>query len=160
MIYDAIKKLVQYGIEKDLITQEDANYTINRLLEILDLDEYIEPEQNYENINLETTLMEILDYSVEKGLIDDTIINRDLFDTKLMSVLVPPPHEVIEEFKKLYLQSPERSTDWYYKFSQDTDYIRRYRITKDIRWQTETEYGNLDLSINLYVFFKSIDCDF
>lgn len=149
MIYDAIKKLVQYGIEKDLITQEDANYTINRLLEILDLDEYIEPEQNYENINLETTLMEILDYSVEKGLIDDTIINRDLFDTKLMSVLVPPPHEVIEEFKKLYLQSPERSTDWYYKFSQDTDYIRRYRITKDIRWQTETEYGNLDLSINL-----------
>ena len=93
--------------------------------------------------------MEILDYSVEKGLIDDTIINRDLFDTKLMSVLVPPPHEVIEEFKKLYLQSPERSTDWYYKFSQDTDYIRRYRITKDIRWQTETEYGNLDLSINL-----------
>ena len=149
MIYDAIKRLVQYGIEKDLITQEDANYTINRLLEILDLDEYIEPEQNYENINLETTLMEILDYSVEKGLIDDTIINRDLFDTKLMSVLVPPPHEVIEEFKKLYLQSPERSTDWYYKFSQDTDYIRRYRITKDIRWQTETEYGNLDLSINL-----------
>lgn len=149
MIYDAIKKLVQYGIEKDLITQEDANYTINRLLEILDLDEYIEPEQNYENINLETTLMEILDYSVEKGLIDDTIINRDLFDTKLMSVLVPPPHEVIEEFKKLYLQSPERSTDWYYKFSQDTDYIRRYRITKDIRWQAETEYGNLDLSINL-----------
>ncbi len=149
MIYDAIKKLVQYGIEKDLITQEDANYTINRLLEILDLDEYIEPEQNYENINLETTLMEILDYSVDKGLIDDTIINRDLFDTKLMSVLVPPPHEVIEEFKKLYLQSPERSTDWYYKFSQDTDYIRRYRITKDIRWQTETEYGNLDLSINL-----------
>ena len=149
MIYDSIKKLVQYGIEKDLITQEDANYTINRLLEILDLDEYIEPEQNYENINLETTLMEILDYSVEKGLIDDTIINRDLFDTKLMSVLVPPPHEVIEEFKKLYLQSPERSTDWYYKFSQDTDYIRRYRITKDIRWQTETEYGNLDLSINL-----------
>lgn len=149
MIFNAIKQLVQYGIEKDLITPEDTNYAINRLLEILNIDEYIETEQTFENINLENVLKEILDYAVEKGLIEDSIVYRDLFDTKIMSVLVPPPHEVIEEFKRLYLQSSENATDWYYKFSQDTDYIRRYRIKKDLRWQTATEYGLLDLSINL-----------
>ena len=149
MIFNAIKQLVQYGIEKDLISPEDTNYVTNRLLEILKIDEFIEPEQNYDNINLENTLKEILDYAVEKGLIENSIVYRDLFDTKIMSVLVPPPHEVIEEFKRLYLQSPRKATDWYYKFSQDTDYIRRYRVKKDVRWQTATEYGLLDLSINL-----------
>ena len=149
MIFNAIKQLVQYGIEKDLITPEDTNYVINRLLEILNIDEYIDPEQTFKNINLENVLKEILDYAVEKGLIENSIVYRDLFDTKIMSVVVPPPHEVIEEFKRLYLQSPRKATDWYYKFSQDTDYIRRYRIEKDLRWQTATEYGLLDLSINL-----------
>ena len=149
MIYEAIKQLVQYGIEKDLITPQDINYSTNRLLEILHLDEYVEPEQHFENINLESVLKEILHYAIEKGLIENSIVYRDLFDTKLMSVLVPPPHDVIEKFKELYLQSPEAATNWYYKFSQDTDYIRRYRIEKDLRWQTETEYGLLDLSINL-----------
>ena len=149
MIFDSIEKLVQYGIEKDLITPQDKNYVINRILEILNLDEFIAPAQNYENINLETTLKEILDYAVEKKLIEDSIVYRDLFDTKIMSTLVSPPHEIIEEFKKLYLDSPQKATDWYYKFSQDTDYIRRYRIEKDLRWQTDTEYGKLDLSINL-----------
>ena len=141
MIFDSIEKLVQYGIEKDLITPQDKNYVINRILEILNLDEFIAPAQNYENINLETTLKEILDYAVEKKIIEDSIVYRDLFDTKIMSTLVSPPHEIIEEFKKLYLDSPQKATDWYYKFSQDTDYIRRYRIEKDLRWQTDTEYG-------------------
>lgn len=149
MIFDSIEKLIQYGIEKDLITPQDKNYVINRILEILNLDEFIAPAQNYENINLETTLKEILDYAVEKKIIEDSIVYRDLFDTKIMSTLVSPPHEIIEEFKKLYLDSPQKATDWYYKFSQDTDYIRRYRIEKDLRWQTDTEYGKLDLSINL-----------
>lgn len=149
MIFDSIEKLIQYGIEKDLITPQDKNYVINRILEILNLDEFIAPAQNYENINLETTLKEILNYAVEKKIIEDSIVYRDLFDTKIMSTLVSPPHEIIEEFKKLYLDSPQKATDWYYKFSQDTDYIRRYRIEKDLRWQTDTEYGKLDLSINL-----------
>ena len=141
MIFDSIEKLVQYGIEKDLITPQDKNYVINRILGILNLDDFIAPAQNYENINLETTLKEILDYAVEKKIIEDSIVYRDLFDTKIMSTLVSPPHEIIEEFKKLYLDSPQKATDWYYKFSQDTDYIRRYRIEKDLRWQTDTEYG-------------------
>ena len=149
MIFDSIEKLIQYGIEKDLITPQDKNYVINRILEILNLDEFIVPAQNYENINLETTLKEILNYAVEKKIIEDSIVYRDLFDTKIMSTLVSPPHEIIEKFKKLYLDSPQKATDWYYKFSQDTDYIRRYRIEKDLRWQTDTEYGKLDLSINL-----------
>ena len=149
MINTAIKKFVQYGLEKDLIDFTDKNYVINRILEILNLNEYKEPEEDFQNIDLEGTLKEFLDYAVSKGLIEDTIVSKDLFDTKLMGALVPMPHEVISEFKKLYLQSPQNATDWYYKFSQDTDYIRRYRIKKDLKWQTQTEYGLLDLSINL-----------
>ena len=85
MIFDSIEKLVQYGIEKDLITPQDKNYVINRILEILNLDEFIAPAQNYENINLETTLKEILDYAVEKKIIEDSIVYRDLFDTKILA---------------------------------------------------------------------------
>lgn len=149
IIFNAIEKLIQYGIEKDLISPLDKNYVTNRLLEILNLDEFIDSNEKYENINLEETLKAFLDYAIENQIIENSIVYKDLFDTKIMSTLVAPPHEIIENFKKLYLESPKKATDWFYEFSQDTDYIRRYRISKDIRWQTETEYGTLDLSINL-----------
>lgn len=149
MIYEAIKKLIIYGIQNDLITAEDKNYTVNRILEVLHLDEYEEPETEFININLERVLKEILDYAVEKGLIEDSIVYRDLLDTKIMGCLVPPPHDVITWFDELYSHSPVSATDWFYKFSQDTDYIRRYRVKKDLRWKVQTEYGELDLSINL-----------
>ena len=149
MIFEAIKKLIAYGIEKDLITVEDKNYTINRILEVLRLDEYEEPETEYINVNLEQTLKEILDYAVEKKLIEDSVVYRDLFDTKIMGCLTPPPHDVVTWFNELYKRSPKYASNWFYKFSQDTDYIRRYRIEKDLRWKVQTEYGELDLSINL-----------
>ena len=148
MINDAIKQLVEYGIKSGLIKEVDWNYTVNRLLEVLQIDEYIEPE-NLSNTSLEEILKKLNDYAVEKGLIEDSIVYRDLFDTKLMGCLTPLPHEVIKTFNAHYASSPKDATDWYYKFSQDTDYIRRYRIEKDLRWCAETEYGRLDLSINL-----------
>ena len=149
MIYSSIKKMFQYGVEKDLIDTVDKNYIINNILEILNLEDYVEPDEEFHNINLQKTLKEILDYAVSKGIISDSTVYKDLLDTKIMGALTPPPHEVIWKFKTHYQQSPEDATDWYYKFSQDTDYIRRYRIEKDRRWQVQTEYGKLDLSINL-----------
>lgn len=149
MINDAIKKLITYALEKELITVEDKFYAINRILEVLKLDDYEEPETSFINVNLEQTLCEILNYAVEQGLIEDSIVYRDLFDTKLMGCVTPPPHDVITWFYELYKHSPKSATDWFYKFCEDTDYIRRYRIEKDLRWSTDTEYGKLDLSINL-----------
>ena len=149
-IYSSINKLVSYGLSCGLIEECDKIYTTNRLLEILQLDEYIAPEEDLACESLEETLAELLDFAVEKGLISDDITSRDLFDTKLMSALVPRPSEVIDTFYKLYDElSPESATDYYYKLSRDTDYIRRYRIVKDMKWKTDTDYGELDITVNL-----------
>ena len=148
MIFNDIKNLVEYAIEKDLLTTEDKVYTINRILETLGLDEYEEPTEVTET-ELESILKNILDFAVEKGLIDDNITERDLFDTKIMGLLLPRPSEVIKKFWSDYEVSPETATDNYYKMSCDSDYIRRYRIKKDLKWVTETEYGALDITINL-----------
>lgn len=149
MIYESIKKLVTYGLESQLIAPSDRVYATNRLLEILCLDEYDEPSEEYENVDLESTLAELLDYACEKGLCENSVVYRDLFDTKLMGALTPRPSEVELEFFTLYDRSPKEATDYFYKFSQDTDYIRRYRIKKDVRWLAPTEYGELDITINL-----------
>lgn len=149
MVSENIKKLITYGIETGLIEEEDKIYSVNRILEALNIDEYIEPEEDFKDICLEEVLNELLDYACQNGIIENSIVYRDLFDTKLMSCITPRPSEVIKKFKALYEKSPKDATDFYYKFSQDTDYIRRYRIKKDIKWVTKTEYGNLDLTINL-----------
>ena len=149
MINTSIRKLINYGLECGLIGKEDEIYTINRVLEILNLDEYNEPSEECEYDGLEEILSEILAFAVETGLIEDDITSRDLFDTKVMSALVPRPSEVISDFNDLYEISPEMATDYYYKLSRDTDYIRRYRIKKDMKWKTETEYGEIDITINL-----------
>ena len=150
MINTSIKKLVSYGLECGLIEPADAVYTTNRILEILDLDEYTEPEGECVCESLEETLKEILDFAAEKGLIENDITNRDLFDTKVMAALLPRPSEVIDTFNCLYNElSPEAATDYYYKLSCDSDYIRRYRIVKDLKWKTDTKYGELDITVNL-----------
>ncbi len=150
MINTSIKKLVNYGLECGLIEPADAVYTTNRILEILDLDEYSEPEGDCACESLEETLKEILDFAAEKGLIENDITNRDLFDTKVMAALLPRPSEEIDTFNCLYNElSPEAATDYYYKLSCDSDYIRRYRIVKDLKWKTETKYGELDITVNL-----------
>lgn len=150
MVYQSIKKLVSYALEKKLITEEDRIYCTNCLLAILGLDDYEEPKETYANVDLESTLKELLDYAYENGLIkENSTVYRDLFDTKLMSVFVDRPSHVIAEFQKKYAESPKVATDWFYQFSKDTDYIRAYRVKKDLKWQTETAYGNLDITINL-----------
>ena len=150
MINIQIKKLINYGLECGLIEADDVIYTTNRILEILCLDEYTEPECECVCDSLEETLGAILDFATEKGLIDGSITSRDLFDTKVMSALVPRPSEVINTFYTLYDEiSPESATDYYYKLSRDTDYIRRYRIVKDLKWKTATEYGEMDITVNL-----------
>lgn len=148
MINKSIKKLVCYGLKNGLVNKRDEIFVTNRLLEILELDSF-DCDESFDDVNLEETLKELLDFAVEKGLIEDSITHRDLFDTKLMSALVPPPSVVTEKFGELYEISPKEATDYFYNLSCDSDYIRRYRIKKDVKWVTPTEYGDLDITINL-----------
>lgn len=150
MIYEDIKKLVTYGLNTGLICEEDKIYTTNELLELLNLEEYEEPQEEYTQIDLEKVLGNLMDYAFENGIMkENSIVFRDLFDTRIMGLLVPRPHEVIHTFHQLYEQAPQKATDYFYKLSQDTDYIRRYRIKKDMKWMTPTPFGDLDITINL-----------
>lgn len=148
MIDQAIRQLVDYGLRTGLVGKDDEIYTVNRLLELLEIEEY--EDRPAPSAKLEDILKALLDYAVETGVMkEDGIVYRDLFDTKLMGALTGRPGEVIEKFRKLYQESPRKATDFYYQFSQDTDYIRRYRIKKDQKWTTPTAYGDLDITINL-----------
>ena len=147
-ISDHVTALVDYAIERGLAQEDDRVYLTNSLLETMDEDAYCPTEQGFSG-TLEEILGGLLDAAVEKGLIEDNITARDLFDTKLMGRLTPLPREVREKFRAAYAVSPERATDYYYRLSQDTDYIRRYRIEKDMRWKFPSEYGELDITINL-----------
>ena len=151
MINEAIKKLVCYGLENNLIAQEDVIFTTNQLLEALQIEEYEEPEDTYENVELEPVLKELLDYAYENGVLEENgVVYRDLFDTKLMAKLMPRPSEVIAKFWQIYKdEGAKAATDYYYKLSQDSDYIRRYRIAKDVKWKSQTPYGEMDITINL-----------
>lgn len=149
MIYSAVKKLVAYGIEKGLVPVEEKIYTTNLILDVLRLEDFEDDGVDYSDVDLESTLKELLDYAVAEGIIEDSIVYRDLLDTKLMNCLMPRPKTVIDNFKAQYEVSPEAATDYYYKLSQDSDYIRRYRVCKDMKWVTSTEYGDIDITINL-----------
>ena len=149
MLYEAIKKLVQYGISTGLTPESERVYTTNLLLDVMKEDNYEDVPCDLENINLEDVLAELLDEAVKRGIIGDSITYRDLLDTKLMNCLMPRPSQVQAEFWDKYKISPEAATDYYYKLSQDSDYIRRYRIKKDRKWTVDTEYGTLDITINL-----------
>ena len=197
MIQNAIRRLVQYGLQTGLVEKEDEIYTTNRLIELFGLDspeadgeqadgavqngtEVAEKQthgavqsqtqtadeachghaciagetsqtQADETGNLEDILKEMLDYAAEKGMLAaDSVVYRDLFDTKIMGLLMPRPSEVIKKFYDLYKEvSPEAATDYYYNLSRNSDYIRRYRIARDKKWVAPTEYGDLDITINL-----------
>lgn len=150
MINQAIKALVGYGLDTGLITRADEIYARNQLLEVLGLDEYEEPEEPGGYEGLEGILKELLDYGAETGVVkEDSVVYRDLFDAKLMNCLMPRPSEVERTFWQHYEASPEEATDYYYKLSQDSDYIRRYRVCKDMKWTADTRYGTLDITINL-----------
>ena len=161
MIQERILDLTEYGLATGLIEPADKNFTINRLLELFGLDELEEETaashaakggmtREEAEEALEGILKDMLDYAYENGITKENgVVYRDLFDTKIMSLLVPRPSEVIAKFSSLYEKDPKEATDYFYTLSRDTDYIRRYRIKKDLKWTADTEYGTLDITINL-----------
>ena len=150
MIEMSIKKLVQYGRTTGLIEAEDEIYARNQILEVLKMSEYEEPGEITDEISLEDTLNALTDYAAEQGILENnSVVYRDLFDTRLMNCLMPRPSEVVKKFRGEYEKSPEDATAYFYKLSQDSDYIRRYRVCKDLKWITKTEYGDLDITVNL-----------
>lgn len=162
-VQESITKLAAYGLATGLIEQEDVIWAVNSILGTMELSEWtgseadvikaaakISKEERESGSYLESVLAVLDDCAVKKGLTQgDSVVFRDLFDTKLMGLLTPRPSQVIEKFHDLYAISPKEATDWYYNFSRDTDYIRRYRVSKDLKWKTPTKYGDLDITINL-----------
>ena len=148
MSYQAIKDLVGYALRTGLIDEYDRPWAVNELLKAMGMDAWEEPAETHER-PLEDILKELLDDAAARGRIEDDTTNRDLFDTELMGRLTPRPSQVISEFRRRYQADPKDATDWFYRFSQDTDYIRRYRIARDVKWKAATPYGELDITINL-----------
>ena len=148
MLSEQIAALVQYGISSGLLPECEKIYTTNLLLDLFREDEYTEPETVPEE-SLENILKHLLDEACRRGIIEDSITYRDLFDTKIMNCLTPRPSQVQQTFWQKYQESPKAATDYFYKLSQDSDYIRRYRVCKDQKWKVDSEYGEIDITINL-----------
>ncbi len=150
-IFKELKRLLEYGKAQGLMQMEDEIYVRNKLLEILGLDNYEEPEAQEEAPGrLQPILDNILDYACQKSILtDNTITYRDLLDTKIMDCLLPRPSEVIKRFDAAYEGAPKQATDYYYAFSKASNYIRTDRTEKDLRWKAATEFGELDITVNL-----------
>ena len=139
MISTAIQQLVNYGLDTGLILPDDEIYIRNQLLMTMQLDDFTAPEGEVCYTDLESILKTLVDDAAARGVCEDNSTARDLFDTKLMGVLTPRPSIVRANFEERYEnEGPQAATDWFYKFSQDTDYIRRYRIKRDLKWVTKT----------------------
>lgn len=147
MIFDAIDSLIAYGLKTHLIEEDDVIFARNAILERLKLDEYTPAEASEQP--LASILQTLTDYAVQEGLIADDITERDLYDTALMGCLTPRPSEVRRVFAEKYDKDPRLATDYYYQFSRDTNYIRTDRIAKNLCWKAATEYGDLDITVNL-----------
>ena len=148
-ISSAIKSLVNYAEKEGLIAAFDKKWAINRILEVLELDSIEAEDAVFEDASLEEILKAMLDYACENGICEDSVVYRDLLDTKIMGAIIPRPSEVISKFYSLYEESPKKATEYYYHISRKSDYIREYRIKNDIKWVTSTEYGDIDITINL-----------
>ena len=145
-----IKQLVDYAVEKELITEEDRIYSTNLLMAALGEGEYIEPAEAIAQEPLEDILAALCDFAAEKGLIENnSVVYRDLFDTMLMGILTPRPSEVIRTFRSYYAESPKLATDYFYSLCRNSDYIRTYRVKKDLKWTYDGKYGELDITVNL-----------
>ncbi len=143
-----ISELVSYGLDRGLIDPADRVYVVNRLLELFELNDFVWSEEKVRPLHM--ILSDMTDYALREGILaEDTITNRDLFDTKIMGLITPPPSVVRNTFDRLMEKNPKEATDFYYNFSQDTNYIRTDRIRKDEKWQADTEYGVIDITINL-----------
>lgn len=144
-----IKQLVDYGVSSGLIPENERVYSTNLLLEIYGKDNFSDPDISETSLPLDEILNNLLDIAVDEGLIEDSVTYRDLFDTKLMNCITPRPSQLQNRFWFLYETSPKEATDFYYDFSQNTNYIKRDRIAKDLKWKVPSEYGDIDITINL-----------
>ncbi len=151
MVDKAIARLVNYAEKNGLIEPCEKIWAVNSLLEAMQLDSFSDPKiEEKEEVKVSDLLKELTDNACARGLLkEDSVVYRDLFDTMLMGRLTPRPSQVMEKFREFYGDSPEKATDWYYAFSQNTNYIRRDRIAKDKKWMVSTPYGDLDITINL-----------
>lgn len=148
-VSSAIKSLVKYAEKEGLLSPSDEIWATNRILEILETDSIDSDAVPTENVELFEILKTLLDYACEKGICEDSVVYRDLLDTKIMGALTPRPSEVIGKFNEFYKESPEKATEYYYHLSKKSDYIREYRVKNDIKWVTPTEYGDIDITVNL-----------
>lgn len=146
-IETAVQALIDYAVAKSLITEDDEICVRNYLMDMLKLEKWEKPSVK-EYGSVDEILDEIVDFAVEKEIIPQSNAWRDLFDTRIMGVFTGMPHEVNAKFKEKYAKSPKAATDWYYAYSEDTNYVRKGRIAKDIRWKYDSEYGQLDITIN------------
>ena len=147
---EAITKLVDYAVQEGLVEENEYIWAVNTILDVLKLDDYTPVPWDHQQVELAPVLEALLDDAWERGVLtENSVVYRDLFDTEIMGRLTPRPSEVIDKFQKLCARDPKRATDWYYEFSQSTNYIRRDRIAKDVQWKAPTEYGELDITINL-----------
>ena len=149
-VNESIARLAAYALQKGLISECEYMWCVNTILDVLKLDGWEDPGRYAGEVELQETLDVLLDDACARGVLsENSVVYRDLLDSELMGRLTPRPAQVIERFNALYRESPEAATDWYYAFSQDTNYIRRDRIAKDVQWKTATEYGEIDITINL-----------
>ncbi|MBR5772679.1 MAG: UDP-glucose--hexose-1-phosphate uridylyltransferase [Clostridia bacterium] len=147
-VFEAVTALINYAVKENLIEEADRVFCTNRVIDTLGLDSY-EYETPGKDYSLEEILKYLLDFACENGLCEDSVVYRDLFDTKIMGLLTPMPSKVISEFNKRYAVSPVTATEYYYNLSRKSDYIREYRIKNDVKWVTATDYGDIDITINL-----------
>lgn len=147
-LYENIDRLIEYGVQTGLLPECERVYTRNLLLDLFKEPDYEEQPICGEK-DLERILHELLDEAVSRGLIEDGVVYRDLFDTKIMNCLTPRPAQVQDAFFERYERSPEEATDYFYKLSRDSDYIRTYRVKKDRKWKVDSPYGEIDITINL-----------
>ena len=149
MICQNIERLIDYAIKKNIITVWDVYFVRNRLMDALSVSEWVECEGDAGDLSIDQLLEPLVNHAIEQGIIQDTQNSRDLFDTMLMGLLMPMPREVIRNFDERYEISPDFATDWYYRFSRDVNYVRAGRIAKDLKWKYLSEYGELDITVNL-----------
>lgn len=146
-----IEKLLNYGIENELIEVWDVPQIRNQLLSLLKLEEPFEGEIDYNGDDSITKILSrLLEYAVSIDLINNTVTERDLFDSKIMSNLMPRQSELIYKFNKLKnIRGINSATDYFYKISQDSNYIRMDRVSKNKHWVSESDFGNIEITINL-----------
>ena len=145
-----LKELVNYAVSRRLIEETDRAWAINRLMEALKLSDFTDDGTAPAERPLEEILGDLCNYAFENGLMEgDSVVYRDLFDTSLMGLLTPRPSEVINTFWALYKESPEKATNYFYDLARNSDYIRTYRVKKDLKWVTASEYGDIDITVNL-----------